>query len=183
MTQSEINALVSKWQHVIDATDFCFTWTEPHTLAYLAELASISQTIIECGTYMGRTALMMMTANPRLQLYCVDNFQVAGTFDCATYFLREFGNRVHFIVGDSAQAEPGLQTLKGNVDAVFVDDGHATEDVKRDIRVFLPLLRPGGVLCGHDFDVPHNDVAQGVIASLGDDYTIAVPRLWEHRKK
>lgn len=177
-----MDRLVAKWQNVICKTNHVFTWTENHTLAYLAELASKSSLMIECGVYMGRSALVMLEANPELQLVLIDNFQVAGTQKCVEYFLADHWHRVRILVGDSGQVEPWLLQYKGRVDAVFVDDGHATEDVKRDIRVFLPLLRPRGELCGHDFDVPHNDVALGVIASLGDKFTVPVHRLWSHIK-
>jgi hypothetical protein len=74
-----------------------------------------------------------------------------------------------------------LQHMKGKIDYCWVDDGHATEDVLRDIHSLLPLLRAGGEMFGHDFEVPHNDVALGVIRS-GIKYDIAVPRVWRHIK-
>lgn len=45
----------------------------------------------------------------------------------------------------------------------------------------MPFLKSGGEMCGHDFDVPHNDVAKGVIAS-GIAYDVPIPRMWRHTK-
>jgi hypothetical protein len=39
----------------------------------------------------------------------------------------------------------------GAVDFVFVDADHAYESVIRDIRAWLPKLRPGGIIAGHDY--------------------------------
>jgi hypothetical protein len=74
-----------------------------------------------------------------------------------------------------------LGHMAGKIDFVFVDDGHETWQVKQDIEYMLPLIRRGGILCGHDFDTPHNDVAMGVIQS-GISFDIAVPRVWRHIK-
>lgn len=38
-----------------------------------------------------------------------------------------------------------------SLDLVFVDGDHSYEGCAADIRAFLPLVKPGGVLAGHDF--------------------------------
>ena len=39
----------------------------------------------------------------------------------------------------------------GSVDFVYLDGSHSQEDVRKEIRPFWEMLRPGGVLAGHDF--------------------------------
>jgi predicted O-methyltransferase YrrM len=179
--------LVDKWANVLEECKFIPTWTERASLAYCAEVASRASYMVELGTYLGASALVMLNANPRLHLWCVDIFtafafneQVAAHF--LEYEIQQ--GRCELIKGDSLRAAEMLQHMRGRLDAVWVDDGHATEDVKRDIRAFLPLLKPGGILFGHDFEVPHNDVALGVIASLPwQSWTIPVPRVWSYTKQ
>lgn len=187
MTVSELSPadLRAKWDHVLQQARHVFTWTEPETLAYCAERASHATHAVELGSYMGASALVMLLANPRLHLWCVDTFQVAGTEECCRYFLRDaiLEGRCELIRGDSAQAAPMLGHMNGRLDYVWVDDGHATPDVIRDITSFMPLLRPGGEMFGHDFDVPHNDVALGVLSCFrADEIDFPVPRVWRHRK-
>lgn len=174
--------LVAKWQHVLNECAEPFTWTEPASLAYCAEIASKSEWGVEIGTYMGASALVMLRANPNLHLWCVDTFAVAGTKKVTEYWLRKeiADGRCELIVGDSATAGGMLQHMKGKLDMVWVDDGHATEDVIRDITSFRHLMKRGGVMFGHDFEVPFNDVALGVIHSLGKKFTIPVPRVWSY---
>lgn len=174
--------LVKKWQHVLDQAAHIFTWTEPASLAYCAEIASQSQWGVEIGSYMGASALVMLRANPTLHLWCVDHFAVAGTRKCCEHFLaKEIAeHRCELITGNSAQAADMLQHMKGKLDCVWVDDGHAKEDLIRDISSFKPLLKRGGVMFGHDFEYPPNDVAQGVIAT-GIKYEIPVPRVWSYK--
>lgn len=175
--------LVNKWGPVIRKSDHIWTWTEDHCLAACAEVASHSTAGVELGTYLGRSAKVLLDSNPALHLWCVDTFETAGIEHTARYFLRHeiAAGRCEIIKGDSIRASDMLRHMSGKLDFVWVDDGHATEDVKRDIRCFLPLLKSGGTLFGHDFDVPYNDVALGVIASL-PHFKIPVPRLWEYTK-
>lgn len=181
------NQLIQKWQHVLDLREKARipTWTESWSLAYCCEMASKSSHAVELGTYMGASAFVMLKANPKLHLWCVDTFAVFGTKEITENFLdKEIKDgRCEIIVGDSQRGSEMLRHMTGKIDSVWVDDGHATEDVKRDIRCFLPILRSGGTLYGHDFDVPHNDVALGVIASLpANSWSIPVPRVWSYTK-
>lgn len=159
-----------------------FTWTEPETLEYLCELARKADVIVESGTYMGASAFAMMTAaKATTHMWCIDQFPVAGTEFVTRRNLTWWIERgqLEVIVGDSQRGADMLQHMRGKADLIFVDDGHAEEDVMRDIRCLGPLLKPGGVMVGHDFEVPHNDVARGVIRS-GIKYTIPIPRLWRY---
>jgi predicted O-methyltransferase YrrM len=175
--------LINKWWERIRGD--VPTWTEPHNLCFCAEEASKAALGVELGTYLGASARAMLMANPNLHLWCVDKFDlVFGLEWAAGQTLRPWiaDGRCELINGDSARGGQMLAHLKGKLDFVFVDDGHATEDVLRDIRWFYPLLRPGGVMFGHDFDVPHNDVAQGVVQS-GIKFDIPVGRMWRSFKE
>jgi hypothetical protein len=41
--------------------------------------------------------------------------------------------------------------IPGPVDFVWVDGNHRYEFVKADLEAYWPLIREGGVLCGHDY--------------------------------
>lgn len=176
-------SLTRKWQRVLDQCKIP-TWTEPWALAYCSEVASKSTVMVEVGTYVGASAQVMLKANPKLHLWCVDHFQ-AFAFNkeiCALLLREEIEQgRCELIAVQSDVAGNMLQHMGGLIDAVWVDDGHLTEDVERDIKAFLPLIKPQGEIFGHDFDVPHNNVALGVIKSV-PSYTIPVPRVWSYIK-
>lgn len=168
----------------METKERCFTWTEDETLAVLGCYASQSKIIIESGTYMGASSYMMMRSAPvDAHMWAIDKFMVAGTEFVTRRVMKPWIDKgaYELITGDSARGGEMLQHMTGKVDLIWIDDGHATEDVLRDIRCLSPLLRPGGVMLGHDFEVPHNDVALGVIQS-GIPYDVPFPRLWRYVK-
>jgi predicted O-methyltransferase YrrM len=160
------------------------TWTEPETLKYLAALASKSTYAVESGTYMGASARAMLEQSA-VHLWCVDLFPVFGTEQVTKAFLQDWiaDGRCEIIKGDMDKAGEMLAHMRGKIDLCWIDDGHAEEDLRRDIRNCLPLLRPGGLMIGHDFDVPHNDVARGVLSMIPrEQLTFPKPRLWQFQK-
>lgn len=72
--------------------------------------------------------------------------------------VREYANPV---AGDSAEAAKGY--ADGSLDLVFIDGDHRREMVERDCRAWLPKLRYGGLLAGHDADAAN--VIAGVMAA------------------
>ncbi len=49
----------------------------------------------------------------------------------------------------------------GSCDLVFIDGDHSYEAAKRDIEMWLPKVKPGGILCGHD--------CEGAVANFHPD--------------
>lgn len=75
-------------------------------------------------------------------------------------------------VGDSAKS--ARLFFDGLYDAVFIDASHIEEDVVNDIRAWLPKVKPGGILAGHDID--EAGVFSAVSVTLGEVETIG--RCW-----
>lgn len=120
-------------------------------------------TAVEVGVWRGENAERLLRAVDDLFLYMVDNYDPVGSssdmFEAAvepkavieealtrTQFAKD---RCQMLVMSSADAT--RQILSG-VDLVFLDAGHSYEDVKNDIELWLPKVRMGGVLCGHDYN-------------------------------
>jgi predicted O-methyltransferase YrrM len=161
------------------------TWTEPETFDYWRLLAGQSQWMVESGTYIGASAYAMLEANPNLHLWTVDHFQAfAFNEEIARFILGKFiaEHRCETVKGNMDKAGEILVHMRGRIDAIVIDDGHLEEDLRRDIRNALPLLKPGGIMCGHDWD-GDNDVARGVKSMLPvQELYFPVPRVWAWRK-
>lgn len=175
--------LMDKWWTLIEATRHIYTKTGDGELCYVAERASKAKQIVEIGTLFGRSAKMMLLANPTAKVWCVDIFVQDGTYECAQYFLKDEidAARCEILKMPSDMAGPFLNDTQ--IDLVFCDDGHEKADVLRDISSFYHLLRNGGTICGHDLDRnPDNGVTQAVKERFGHQWTEPVPRIWEHIK-
>lgn len=147
--------LIAKWQHVLKAVQPIFTWTSPGELARLAEYASKATRICELGSYHGKSALTMGLANRRASITCIDNFENAG---CEIILRDNLGPIIRntlIVKGTSAR----LVKWSERFDFCFIDAGHLFEDVSTDIAHLLPLMLPGAVMSGHDWN---KDMADGV---------------------
>ena len=158
-------------------------WTSDAELAYLASLASASNIIIEIGSWHGRSAKVMANVTPGI-LYCVD---IWNDGDSGEVFQKNMAEelksgKVVSFKGDSAAAAPFvLEALNGKLaDFVWVDDGHLYTDVVRDITHYLPMLKPGGLMVGHDYYV--NDPVAKAVEDTLPGFDIAVGTIWRWHK-
>lgn len=85
-----------------------------------------------------------------------------------------YKGRVHIVHMDSVLAAQSFQDA--TFDIVFIDADHSYEGCLRDIRAWLPKVKPGGLICGHDYANKKGDVKSAVDESfpkvqLGADHT------------
>lgn len=64
----------------------------------------------------------------------------------------------------------------GSLDLVFVDGDHTYEGCLADIKAWLPKVRPGGAIAGHDLDWP--GVAKAVEEVFGGKAEFCQPKSW-----
>ena len=56
-----------------------------------------------------------------------------------------------------------------SINFCFIDGSHEYEDVKKDIIAWLPKIKKGGILAGHDYDVAWSGVIKAVDELLGKE--------------
>jgi hypothetical protein len=69
----------------------------------------------------------------------------------------------------------------GSLDCVFIDAAHDYENVCKDIQGWLPKIKPGGILSGHDWDC--KDVQQALVDTLKDNYQPIGENVWIYKVK
>lgn len=57
----------------------------------------------------------------------------------------------HYIIGNSI--EVAKTYADESLDFVYIDAGHSYEEVKADYEAWLPKVRKGGIVSGHDYGV------------------------------
>jgi len=149
--------------------------------------------VVEVGSWKGfSTAVLAKTmADYNGNVFAVDhwmgsekvwNYEVARTYDIYSIFkvnMISLGlwDIVHPLVMDSQTAS---QIFADRIlDLVFIDADHRYEAFKRDILSWLPKLKDGGVLCGHDCEGNYSEYPQQIKKAidehLGDDYIPDIP--------
>jgi predicted O-methyltransferase YrrM len=139
----------------------------PIELEWLAKQASQCARVVEIGCLRGRSARAMADnmIGPSV-LYCVDHFKGSAehgdAFSKDDSLYRTFmanmldhiaNGRVYVYACPSLEAAALIDVGPG-LDMVFIDASHDYDSVKADILAWKPLLRSGGLLCGHDHGHP-----------------------------
>lgn len=130
-------------------------WMSEPELRWLGEQALSHSSIVELGCLRGRSSKMISEMTEG-KLYSVDVWPDSGFYDNSPYFLtnlRESILRGKCIpIRATSQEAAMLFSSKGlKFDMVFIDADHSAEAVRADIEAYMPLLLPGGLLCGHDY--------------------------------
>ncbi len=72
--------------------------------------------------------------------------------------LRLYGDKCIWLEMTSEYAALMLNGNSPPLDFVYIDANHTYDAVYRDIRNYHELIKPGGLLCGHDY---HNKLVNG----------------------
>lgn len=142
---------------------------------------------VEIGSWLGKSAITMarliQQSGKSISFTCVDTFQ--GSPGDPEYFaatvsacggsvrsafeanLRRYGVHERVRILELPSVEAAATFADASLDFVFIDADHAFESVCADIRAWLPKVRPGGVLAGHDWG--YMGVADAVQACLPFD--------------
>lgn len=130
----------------------------------------------EVGAFKGATSALLLKRFPGLFLDMVDSWttfepehpyrksgdsvarrtseqqlEAKAVAEAVTEFACDRRTIVH---ADSQAAADSVKD--GNLQFVFVDADHTYEGVRADIKAWWPKVRPGGILCGHDYGHPRD---------------------------
>jgi len=94
-----------------------------------------------------------------------DGMDVA--FEKFTNGTAKFGFKIHLLKMFSEEAAKHIDD--SSLDFCFIDGNHLYEYVKKDIELYLPKVKKGGLLGGHDYDMPGTGVKQAVDESFNKE--------------
>jgi hypothetical protein len=141
----------------------------------------------EIGVFEGDNTAALLSGLDGLEyLLCVDPWKHYPEFDASTpnkagkvanadfekveeKFWRQvapFKSRVELMKEESVSA--ALHVTNESLDFVFIDGNHAYDYVKEDIDVWLPKVKKGGLLIGHDYVTKPG---YGVIGAVQKSFT------------
>ena len=152
--------------------------------AYVDAVAQVqtSGRLVEIGTWLGRSlAAILPTAVARcIGVWCIDTWKgspedptetiVQSGLDAYSVFeanMRSLKLWGTFSVIHDDQTIAATRFPDGSLDLVFLDADHRYDAVQRDIRLWWPKLKPGGLFLGHDYGDVHPGVAKAVHVLFG----------------
>lgn len=134
-------------------------WMSEPELLWLAEQAEKHKVIVEIGSYLGRSTRALADNTPGV-VYALDDWYGPRDFPLTPEQRKVLASRfcehmagVLLTKVRPVVADHSIARVDALPDMVFIDGDHEYEHVKYDIEEWLPQLAPGGLLCGHDWDV------------------------------
>lgn len=140
---------------------------------------------VEIGSWAGRTALTMANAHPRFDVHCIDTW-LGSKGDLTSEWAKKIGQRKMFetfcrnvgaellmsrIFPHVGTSELWASVWPWQADLVFIDGEHTYEGCREDIKLWTPHVRPGGILCGHDYGGQFPGVKKAVDETGGCEVT------------
>lgn len=148
--------------------------------------------VAEIGSWVGESAIAILEASGgKVNLHCVDTWDGTGSdrtreicesIGGRNALMQTFGRNIT-LAGLRLGVEPSATThqmpsalaVNGfrdqSLDLVFIDADHSYDGCLADIKAWLPKVRPGGIICGHDFGTPgFPGVKRAVEEVFGADY-------------
>jgi SAM-dependent methyltransferase len=122
--------------------------------------------IVEVGSWKGRSAAFMaveiINSNKNIKFDCVDTWK--GSIEHTTYDVTTEEKLYDVFLSNIEPVKHTINPIRmtsidasklyedDSLDFVFIDASHEYEDVKADILAWLPKVKIGGILAGHDYD-------------------------------
>lgn len=127
---------------------------------------------VEVGSWLGRSTAFMgreiLTSGKRIQFFAIDTWRGSPAAQYQDVVAKHGGSVydeflfnmaacgvdrvVRSRIQDSVKASESF--ADGMLDFVFLDAAHDFHSVRRDVAAWLPKVRVGGVLAGHDANCP-----------------------------
>ncbi len=128
--------------------------------------------VAEIGVATGATCSYLLSLCPQVERYIAVDIYLGHV-----RVMEKAHPNLELLEMDSVEAANILKD--GILDLAFIDADHSYESVVGDIIAWLPKVRSGGILCGHDYwqshphPLPHVDgVKRAVDERFGDNVQI-----------
>jgi hypothetical protein len=164
------------------------------TYNFLASKILDGGIFVECGAWLGcSSSYLCDLVKDRIKVYIVDTWKgspdelttthkLATMTDIYNIFLENMGTR-NFIPLRMDSCEAALTFEDNSCDVVYIDMTHTYEAVKKDIDCWLPKVKDGGYIAGHDYDSFATGVIRAVDERFGNNIKIMDGNCWIVQKE
>lgn len=142
----------------------------PMTLYMINHMKRNPLTGVEIGVLRGHNSYNILKNLPIKLMYLVDSYKQYENYRIyanptrdeakAHRLLKEFEDRIIWLKGLSERV---AKDIPNGLDFVYIDGNHDYGYVKKDIELYWPKVRVGGILGGHDFRPDERGVVKAVL--------------------
>ncbi len=124
---------------------------------------------VEIGVLKGENSQNIIDNLQIKKLYLVDPWRVFKNFSGVIkdnriyyeYVVKKFKKNDNVVILKKT-SEGATKLIPNNLDFVYIDGNHKYEYVKKDIELYYPKIRNGGIIGGHDYGSKFKGVVQAV---------------------
>jgi hypothetical protein len=139
---------------------------------------------VEIGAWQGKStaylAQLIKNSGKKIFLNVVDTWKGTPDEQIHSVIVSQYGGDIFpvfqsnmeqlglidYITPIQSSSEEASKLFSGNsCDFVFIDAGHLYEDIKNDIKCWLPKVKDGGILAGHDYPT-----SKGVVKAVDERF-------------
>lgn len=148
----------------------------------------------EVGVKAGRNIMEVLKVHPKFHWIAVDPWAPTENYarwpDEAFKINEDKFDRMHKNWPDNIQkmkmlSHDAAESVEDeSLDVVFIDGDHSYEGVSLDIKCWLPKVKVGGIIAGHDYDNTNKygeafrGVDRAVHETFGDRFNIDQDHVW-----
>jgi len=170
--------------HIYQNPEFGENWfSYPKLYKSMVEKFPSGSKFVEIGSWKGKSSAYMAVEianyNKNIDFYCVDtwegsiehknNTEISMLYDIFLNNMKSIESYYTPLKMKSLDAVSKFED--SSLDFVFIDGSHEYEDVKDDIKAWLPKVKPGGILAGHDYYIEGTDWFPGVKKAVNEELT------------
>jgi hypothetical protein len=156
----------------------------------------------EVGVWKGRMSFEILKSHGQVVLHMIDRWEVPDKNDSyaksgseisekeqkefdfafheAVNVATRFRERVHIVRDDSAESAGKYEDC--TFDLVFIDGDHSYHGCLRDIVAWLPKVKNGGWISGHDYNHPKQGNVKKAVDEIFRTIELGTDRTWFWRK-
>ena len=134
--------------------------------------------LLEIGVYKGESTSVFASSGIFDKIFCIDPFEGKEEAieelndDWKTVKTQFYTNTRHW---DNISLH---QNYSYNIhdkfpnesfDVIYIDGDHSYNSVIRDLKLYMPKLKKGGIICGHDYSDPHPQTKEAINDFFGKE--------------
>jgi len=166
-----------------------------NTYDFLLSVIPDGGIFVECGAWFGKSSSYLCdAAKERINIFIVDTWEGSLDENDPTNILAKKIDNVYDIflsnMGDrkfkpikKPSVDATLDFDNNSCDVVFIDMTHTYDQVKQDIKTWLPKIKNGGYIAGHDYQKDWPGVVKAVNDIFGKNNLLLMDTCWIFHKK